>query len=162
MRHLFVLVAAGLVVAGLASCHFAQAQTEEIRPPNLLFIPVADDFLRRESDQREDGLRRAAFHPEKSNRLKYIAVDDLNDWTGGLGGREEPPISTWGRDSHAIRTARWRYIRYGDGEEELYDHHADRDEFDNLVRSDPEGVAPVIKRLAKWLPKINKDGAPAE
>ncbi|MFO7904541.1 MAG: hypothetical protein ACQESR_04060 [Planctomycetota bacterium] len=34
-------------------------------------IPVADDFLRRESDQREDGLRGAAFYPEKSNRLKY-------------------------------------------------------------------------------------------
>ncbi|MFO7907528.1 MAG: hypothetical protein ACQESR_23690 [Planctomycetota bacterium] len=32
---------------------------------------VADDFLRRESDQREDDLRRAAFHLEKLNRLKY-------------------------------------------------------------------------------------------
>ncbi|MFO7902921.1 MAG: hypothetical protein R6U98_09690 [Pirellulaceae bacterium] len=42
-------------------------------------IPVGDDFLRRESDQREDGLRRAAFHPEKSNRLKYtklVAADN--------------------------------------------------------------------------------------
>ncbi|MGM0486039.1 MAG: hypothetical protein ACQESR_04665 [Planctomycetota bacterium] len=36
-----------------------------------LDIAVADDFLRRESDQREDGLRRAAFHPEEFNRLKY-------------------------------------------------------------------------------------------
>ncbi|MGM0487017.1 MAG: hypothetical protein ACQESR_09685, partial [Planctomycetota bacterium] len=31
---------------------------------------VAHDFVRRESDQRKDGLRRAAFHPDKSNRLK--------------------------------------------------------------------------------------------
>ncbi|MFW6171318.1 MAG: hypothetical protein ACODAD_12575 [Planctomycetota bacterium] len=35
-------------------------------------IPVADDCPRREFDQGEDGLRRAAFHPEESNRLKYI------------------------------------------------------------------------------------------
>ncbi|MFO7902827.1 MAG: hypothetical protein R6U98_09215 [Pirellulaceae bacterium] len=34
-------------------------------------VSVADDVLRRESDQREDDLRRTAFHPEKSNRLKY-------------------------------------------------------------------------------------------
>ena len=33
-------------------------------------MPIAGDFVRRESDQREDGLRRAAFAPEKSNRLK--------------------------------------------------------------------------------------------
>ncbi|MGM0491264.1 MAG: hypothetical protein ACQESR_31435, partial [Planctomycetota bacterium] len=38
-------------------------------------IPIVDDFLRRESDQREDGLRRAAFHPENSNRLKYKQND---------------------------------------------------------------------------------------
>ncbi|MFW6172102.1 MAG: hypothetical protein ACODAD_16570, partial [Planctomycetota bacterium] len=31
---------------------------------------------RRESDQREDGLPRAAFHPEKANRLKYSAESD--------------------------------------------------------------------------------------
>ncbi|MFO7902047.1 MAG: hypothetical protein R6U98_05255 [Pirellulaceae bacterium] len=35
-------------------------------------ILVANDFLRRESDQREDGLGRAAFDPENSNRLKYV------------------------------------------------------------------------------------------
>lgn len=34
-------------------------------------IPLADDFLRRESGQREDGLRRTAFQPKKSNGLKY-------------------------------------------------------------------------------------------
>ncbi|MGM0488335.1 MAG: hypothetical protein ACQESR_16425 [Planctomycetota bacterium] len=34
-------------------------------------IPVADDFVRRQSDQREDGLRRAAFHPDAFDRLKY-------------------------------------------------------------------------------------------
>ena len=40
-------------------------------------MPFADDFVRRESDQREDGLRRAAFHPQESNRLKYAIFDSL-------------------------------------------------------------------------------------
>lgn len=44
------------------------ATTQGIYVPKI--IPVADDFVRRESGQREDGLRRAAFHPEQSNRLK--------------------------------------------------------------------------------------------
>ncbi|MFW6169289.1 MAG: PQQ-binding-like beta-propeller repeat protein [Planctomycetota bacterium] len=39
-----------------------------------LFVPVADGVLRRESDQREDGLRGAAFYPEKPNRLKYKPI----------------------------------------------------------------------------------------
>jgi arylsulfatase A-like enzyme len=76
--------------------------------------------------------------------------------------RDEPAITTWGRDNHAIRTERWRYIRYSNGEEELYDHDSDPDEFDNLVRSAPEGAAPVIKKLAKWLPRINAEAAPTE
>ncbi|MGM0488141.1 MAG: HEAT repeat domain-containing protein, partial [Planctomycetota bacterium] len=47
------------------------AETTSVPSGMSPHIPVADDFLRRESDQREDGLRRAAFHPEESNRLKY-------------------------------------------------------------------------------------------
>jgi len=76
--------------------------------------------------------------------------------------REAPAVTTWGRGNHAIRTERWRYIRYSNGEEELYDHHSDPDEFDNRIRSDPEGSRPVIKGLAKWLPKVNADQASAE
>ncbi|MFO7901540.1 MAG: rhodanese-like domain-containing protein [Planctomycetota bacterium] len=34
------------------------------------YIPVADDLVPRESDQREDGLRGPAVHPDKSERLK--------------------------------------------------------------------------------------------
>ncbi|MGM0489411.1 MAG: hypothetical protein ACQESR_21955 [Planctomycetota bacterium] len=29
------------------------------------------DLVRRESDQREDDVRRAAFHSDKADRLKY-------------------------------------------------------------------------------------------
>ncbi|MFO7903531.1 MAG: hypothetical protein ACQESR_18895 [Planctomycetota bacterium] len=46
------------------------------------FIPVAHDFGRRESDQREDGLRQGAIHPDKVDRLKCKPV------AGDFGRRE--------------------------------------------------------------------------
>ena len=36
-----------------------------------------------------------------------------------------PALTTHGQGNHALRTERWRYIRYADGGEELYDHHQD-------------------------------------
>ncbi|HVY02807.1 MAG TPA: sulfatase [Caulobacterales bacterium] len=47
-------------------------------------------------------------------------------------GRETPVISTWGRGNHSLRTARWRYTRYSDGSEELFDHAIDGHEWTNL------------------------------
>ena len=32
-----------------------------------------------------------------------------------------PAITTDNHDNHGLRTERWRYIRYADGSEELYD-----------------------------------------
>lgn len=41
---------------------------------------------------------------------------------------------TWfERDNVTIRTQRWRYVRYADGSEELYDHQTDPHEWHNLV-----------------------------
>jgi len=62
-------------------------------------------------------------------------------------------VSTYGYNNHGIRSRRWRYIRYHDGSEELYDHQADPDEYTNLAGR-PE-YAEVIRELSQWLPKIN-------
>ena len=35
---------------------------------------------------------------------------------------EKPTLTTFGQNNHALRTDRWRYIRWSDGSEELYDH----------------------------------------
>jgi len=71
---------------------------------------------------------------------------------------ERPAITTHGRLNHAVRTDRWRYIRYADGSEELYDHQSDPMEYTNLAgRSRYEGVK---KTLAAWLPKENAPNAP--
>ena len=41
-------------------------------------------------------------------------------------------LMTYQRGNHAVRSERWRYIRYADGSEELYDHHSDPLEWKNL------------------------------
>jgi len=56
-----------------------------------------------------------------------------------------------GRGNHAVRTRRWRYIRYQDGSEELYDHDKDPWEWTNLA-ADPD-LADVIAQLRPHLPK---------
>ncbi len=66
---------------------------------------------------------------------------------------DRPAITTHGRNNHAIRSERFRYIRYADGSEELYDHDADPMEWKNLA-DDPK-FADAKTELAKWLPKKN-------
>lgn len=64
-------------------------------------------------------------------------------------------VSTYGFKNHGIRSKRWRYIRYHDGSEELYDHRSDPDEFTNLAGR-PE-YSEIIRKHAAWLPKINRE-----
>lgn len=72
--------------------------------------------------------------------------------------RERPAITTHNHDNHAIRTVRWRYIRYANGSEELYDMQKDPNEWKNLA-GDPR-FDTIKKDLMKWLPKINRKPAP--
>jgi len=66
---------------------------------------------------------------------------------------QRPALTTHGRNNHSLRTERYRYIRYSDGTEELYDHDKDELEWKNLA-GDPK-YADVKKQLVKWLPRTN-------
>jgi arylsulfatase A-like enzyme len=72
--------------------------------------------------------------------------------------REFPAITTQNLDNTSIRTERFRYIRYFDGSEELYDHENDPNEWTNLAL-DPKH-ANTKAELAKWLPKVNTPAVP--
>ncbi|MCA1964868.1 MAG: sulfatase [Prosthecobacter sp.] len=64
-----------------------------------------------------------------------------------------PAITVMGggpRTSYAARTDRWRYIRYADGGEELYDHETDPQEWNNLA-ADPT-LALLKQDIAAFFP----------
>lgn len=73
---------------------------------------------------------------------------------------ERPAMTTHGRKNHAVRSERFRYIRYADGSEELYDHQTDPMEWTNLA-GDPQ-FAEKKAELAKWLPERNAPNAPSQ
>ena len=87
---------------------------------------------------------------------------------GGLDGRSLLPllrdrsaawdrraVTTWGRNNHAVRGDRYRYVRRSDGSEELYDHESDPDEFNNLAGRKESGE--VIRRLSAHVPGVNAE-----
>jgi choline-sulfatase len=71
--------------------------------------------------------------------------------------RQRPAITSHNQGNHAVRSERWRYIRYADRSEELYDLETDPNEWTNLAAK-PEHAA-VIEEHKKWLPTI--DAPPA-
>jgi arylsulfatase A-like enzyme len=64
-----------------------------------------------------------------------------------------PALTTHGQSNHSLRTDRWRYIRYANGDEELYDHTTDPHEWYNLAAK-PEFAA-VKTELAGSLPQFD-------
>lgn len=64
---------------------------------------------------------------------------------------EYPVLSTYDYSEFSVRSQRWRYTRYIDGSEELYDHDHDPDEWKNLANT-PE-FSEVKERLARSIPE---------
>tara|TARA_Y100001934_G_C12371913_1_gene786845 strand:+ start:776 stop:3580 length:2805 start_codon:yes stop_codon:yes gene_type:complete len=71
---------------------------------------------------------------------------------------DRPAVMTYGKGNHAVRSERWRYIRYADGSEELYDHSSDENEWTNLA--DEPKHANVIAAHKKWLPGSEANAVP--
>lgn len=82
-------------------------------------------------------------HVEGQN-IRPLLADPAARW-------DQPAVSTYLFKNHAIRTEEWRYIRYHDGGEELYNERDDPNEWRNLA-GDPAHQA-VKEKLAGWLPK---------
>lgn len=72
---------------------------------------------------------------------------------------DRPAITTHGRKNHTVRSEGWRYIRYANGEEELYDESADPLEYRNVA--DLTEFADRKAALVKWLPQTDAPDLPA-
>ena len=75
--------------------------------------------------------------------LKPLLKNPEQEW-------ERPALITSNQGDHAIRSKRWRYIRYADGGEELYDHLNDPHEWNNVA--DNPSNRQIKSKLARWLP----------
>ena len=62
-------------------------------------------------------------------------------------------MCTYFRNNHSVRSERWRYTRYHDGTEELYDHKADPLEWTNLATRHEYHT--VKLELSRWMPTVN-------
>ncbi|MEP3478262.1 MAG: sulfatase [Fuerstiella sp.] len=67
--------------------------------------------------------------------------------------RLKPAITTWHYQNHSARSQNFRYIRYRDGSEEMYDHRSDPEENNNIA-NDPKRAS-IKKKLARYFPKTN-------
>ncbi len=67
--------------------------------------------------------------------------------------REAFALTTFGQNNHAVRSDRWRYIRYADGSEELYDHNNDPYEWENVASKSEHDA--LKKELGSYLPIDN-------
>ena len=81
---------------------------------------------------------RAAGHD-----LAPLLADPKADWSHHC-------LTSHASGSHAVRTERWRYIRYADGTRELYDHDADPGEHNNLAELAAHRA--VVERLDALVP----------
>lgn len=78
--------------------------------------------------------------------LRLLIENPAAEWN-------RPALTTYGRNNHALRTDRYRYIRYEDGSEELYDHQNDPNEWLNLA-GDP-AFAAIKDSLKVFFPGEN-------
>lgn len=98
---------------------------------------------------------------ESPDHLDGISIAPLlrsrnADWNG------PPALGTWHFNNHTVRTDRWRYIRWNNGGEELYDHDADPYEWYNLLHATNADRAAgldlpgIVAELRSHFPTINR------
>ena len=72
--------------------------------------------------------------------------------------REWPAITTHNHDNHSVRSQDWRYIRYADGSEELYNMRKDPNEWKNVIED--QSLASIIASHKNFLPSTNLKPVP--
>ena len=69
------------------------------------------------------------------------------------GSWKRPALTSTTAGIHTVRSDRWRYIRYSDGTEELYDHEDDPNEWHNLANK--PNMTSIKEEHARWIDRLN-------
>ncbi len=96
------------------------------------------------------GLKQPAHELEGVSLVPQLA--DVN-------AAHPPVVTTWWEGNHTVRSDRYRYIRYADGSEELYDHNTDPNEWHNLAQAERQQL--LIAELRQALPKVDHPALPS-
>jgi choline-sulfatase len=113
------------------------------RPVSLLDLyPTLNELAGLESIESLDGVS-----------LVPLLHDPRTEW-------RRPAVIEFKRGNAAVRSERYRFIRYHDGGEELYDHKSDPHEWHNLAgRKEHQ---PIKQGLARWIAKDWAKSAPTK
>ena len=126
------LIFAGPGIAVNAKCH---------QPAELLDLyPTLAELCQLPEQQQLEGL---SLRPQLENAAT---------------ARRQPALTTHGPGNDSVRTDRWRYIRYADGSEELYDMQQDPQELKNLAKR--AEFASRKQELAQHLPQASAPPQP--
>lgn len=87
----------------------------------------------------------------QGNDMSPLLKNPNHDW-------QHAAVTTYGPNNHAVKTEQFRYIRYEDGSEELYDHKHDENEWHNLA--DSPVYQEVKEQLKRYLPTENATWSP--
>ncbi|SOE22888.1 Arylsulfatase A [Spirosomataceae bacterium TFI 002] len=111
------------------------------QPVELLDIyPTLVELCGLDKNMRNEGMSLKPLLENSKSKLKEVA------------------ISTYGRYNHALVSERYRYIKYENGAEELYDHSQDPNEWVNLASKSE--MQKVKKEMQKYLPTNNAPWSP--
>ena len=87
---------------------------------------------------------------------KHLDGMSLLPWLADPGAvKPRAAVTTIYAHNHSVCDTRYRYTRYADGSQELYDRQADPHEFDNLIDQvdSNEQLKAVVKRLTEYIPQ---------
>ena len=93
--------------------------------------------------------------PARSDLEGHSLMPQLKD---ASTARKWPAITTHNAGNHSVRSEHWRFIRYADGTEELYDLRGDPNEWTNLAKLPQH--ASTLREHAAWLPKTSHPPVP--
>ena len=90
---------------------------------------------------------------QEGHSLVPLMKDPMAEWP-------HVALSSFGKGNYAVRSENFRYLRYLDGSEELYDHREDSHEWNNQASNQKR--TEVLKAHRHYIPTVESDVLPGK